>query len=829
MDPCAQPTATTRTSSTTSTDPTSTCRCGCPTTSPSGARGRRARRRMPSRDSCLQLTIPPDQGLWCPGEHDPLRVSGVQSGVFSGPVGSTVGPAAVPSGRLVREAQETLWGWTPRYGRLEMRARMDLSPRSMAAWWLVGLEDQPERCGELCVVEVFGDAVTPDGAAVGMGVQALPRPAAGATTSPRRGCRSTSREFHTYAVDWTPDGAIVLGRRLGRSAAWTSSPTTPCSPWWRSSTSPTGRPGRRGAGRPRPVAGRGPDGTATPRHVGLDEVAQRPPRGIRPQLLLQQAHRARHERRGRTPDVGGDEDPGVAQSGWSGGSGSGSVTSSAARMRPAEACRTSASVSTTPPRATLTSSGAVRHRGEERVVDQARRRRAERHDHDDHVVRGQQGRQLVDPVHRRDELVPGAGPARDGRHRDLEGREPRRDRAADRAVARAPAPACRRAPGGTTSSAARCGPVVPQRSPGGCAARPGTGRPPARRSRRRGRLPRWPAWRPGGPPAARSRTPQSAAGPAPRRGPAPDGGPASAAPMYGGTTTRTSSGRGGSAGHVPDRRLEAADRAHARRPSPGRAASRASWSPRYRRAPHRAAGPVCHPRPVGAITIPILPSRDFDVDCRLLGRPRLRRDRPLGSRVPHRAARGPRHRAALLARPQVDRWTNDVACYIRFDTPDEAVACHAAWAGVTVPEPPSMSAPRAEDWGAVEFHVIDLHGNLVRLGGFPPRDTARRGQPGSSRTMGYAARPAPTTTCPVGRPARGGAGGDGLQHGAARRLLPQREHQRPVDHTRAALDVLDHLADLADQHRPRRARAPRWPPTSTCRGRWPSCPTARRW
>ena len=42
-------------------------------------------------DSELRLTIPPEQGLWCEGAHDdpPLRVSGVQSGMFSGEVGST--------------------------------------------------------------------------------------------------------------------------------------------------------------------------------------------------------------------------------------------------------------------------------------------------------------------------------------------------------------------------------------------------------------------------------------------------------------------------------------------------------------------------------------------------------------------------------------------------------------------------------------------------------------------------------------------------------------------------------------------------------------------
>ena len=35
-------------------------------------------------ESELRLTIPPDQGLWCPDDHDPIRISGIQSGVLSG-------------------------------------------------------------------------------------------------------------------------------------------------------------------------------------------------------------------------------------------------------------------------------------------------------------------------------------------------------------------------------------------------------------------------------------------------------------------------------------------------------------------------------------------------------------------------------------------------------------------------------------------------------------------------------------------------------------------------------------------------------------------------
>lgn len=158
------------------------------------------------RESALHLSIPAEQGLWCPDDHDPLRVSGIQSGVYSGPVGSTVGQQPVREGARVREAQETVWGWTPRFGRLEMRARMDLSARSMAAWWLVGLEDQPERCGELCVVEVFGAAVTPDSAAVGMGVHPFRDPRLRDDFAAPRVAVDV-RDFHTYAVDWTPHGA----------------------------------------------------------------------------------------------------------------------------------------------------------------------------------------------------------------------------------------------------------------------------------------------------------------------------------------------------------------------------------------------------------------------------------------------------------------------------------------------------------------------------------------------------------------------------------------------------------------------------------------------
>jgi glycosyl hydrolase family 16 len=158
-------------------------------------------------ESELRLTIPPEQGLWCAGDHDALRVSGIQSGVFSGPLGSTIGQQPFRDGAVVREHQPTHWGWTPRYGLLEVRARMDLSPRSMAAVWMVGLEDEPNRSAEICIFEVFGDALEAEGdrptAAVGMGVHPFRDPALTDEFAAPRVAIDVS-ELHVYAADWRP-------------------------------------------------------------------------------------------------------------------------------------------------------------------------------------------------------------------------------------------------------------------------------------------------------------------------------------------------------------------------------------------------------------------------------------------------------------------------------------------------------------------------------------------------------------------------------------------------------------------------------------------------
>jgi hypothetical protein len=152
----------------------------------------------------LRLTIPPGQGIWCEGDHEPpLRVSGVQSGVFSGPVGSTVGQLPFRDGLVVREAQPAQWGWTPEYGLIEIRARMELSPRSMASLWLSGLERRPEESGEICVFEIFGESMEDGGAEVGQGIKHFRDPSLSWEFEAPR-LELDVREPHVYAAHWQP-------------------------------------------------------------------------------------------------------------------------------------------------------------------------------------------------------------------------------------------------------------------------------------------------------------------------------------------------------------------------------------------------------------------------------------------------------------------------------------------------------------------------------------------------------------------------------------------------------------------------------------------------
>lgn len=162
----------------------------------------------------LRLLIEADQQPWCPEFDGGTKVSSLQTGVFSGPVGSTVGQSRFRPELVVREAQEPIRLYTPRYGLFELRAKAIDDPCCMVALWMIGYEDEPERSAEICVCEIFGRNVTAGTMGVGIGVHPFGDPAIRDEFSVETLALAPG-EFHVYASEWTPERvAFFVDHRL---------------------------------------------------------------------------------------------------------------------------------------------------------------------------------------------------------------------------------------------------------------------------------------------------------------------------------------------------------------------------------------------------------------------------------------------------------------------------------------------------------------------------------------------------------------------------------------------------------------------------------------
>jgi beta-glucanase (GH16 family) len=151
----------------------------------------------------LRLRVEEDQPPWCPELDGQLRVSSLQTGVHAGPVGSSDGQHRFHPDAVVREAQDDVRLFVPRYGFFEIRARVSDDPGSMAALWMIGFEDRPERSAEICVFEIFGRDVRAAGTAVGMGLHPFGDPSI-TDEFIRPVLPIDARDYHEYAVEWTP-------------------------------------------------------------------------------------------------------------------------------------------------------------------------------------------------------------------------------------------------------------------------------------------------------------------------------------------------------------------------------------------------------------------------------------------------------------------------------------------------------------------------------------------------------------------------------------------------------------------------------------------------
>jgi hypothetical protein len=150
----------------------------------------------------LRLRIDADQPVWHPGVAPGMRVSNLQTGSRSGPVGGTIGQHRTDDRLTVVEdlADERLY--TPQHGLIEARVRATADPACMVALWLIGLEDEPEHSAEICVFEIFGRDVRAGSADVGVGVKAHGDPAVGTDFEPVR-LDGDATDWHRYSVEWT--------------------------------------------------------------------------------------------------------------------------------------------------------------------------------------------------------------------------------------------------------------------------------------------------------------------------------------------------------------------------------------------------------------------------------------------------------------------------------------------------------------------------------------------------------------------------------------------------------------------------------------------------
>jgi len=151
----------------------------------------------------LRLRIDADQPPWNPEKDGGIRVSGLQTGQSSGPVGSGVGQLQFAQGLVVREAPPVEALYTPTYGLFEVELCAIDDPANMIALWMIGFEDAPERSGEICICEIFGRDVATDTARVGMGIHPWADPNLDEDFE-RVALDIDVREPHWYAAEWQP-------------------------------------------------------------------------------------------------------------------------------------------------------------------------------------------------------------------------------------------------------------------------------------------------------------------------------------------------------------------------------------------------------------------------------------------------------------------------------------------------------------------------------------------------------------------------------------------------------------------------------------------------
>jgi len=151
----------------------------------------------------LELRIDDDQLPWSPEYNDGLRVSNLQTGVYSGEVGSSIGQHQFRDGLVVHEFQPAERIYTPRYGLVDAHVKAHPDPNVMVALWLIGFESDPAESGELCVFEIFGRELDADHGVVGLGIHPFGDPDL-TDDFVKLEVDGDLTQWHTYSAEWSP-------------------------------------------------------------------------------------------------------------------------------------------------------------------------------------------------------------------------------------------------------------------------------------------------------------------------------------------------------------------------------------------------------------------------------------------------------------------------------------------------------------------------------------------------------------------------------------------------------------------------------------------------
>jgi hypothetical protein len=162
------------------------------------------------KNGLLSLQISENQKPWCPEFNGEVKCSSLQTGLFAGKLGTSVGQHKFFNPNcVVREEQKIEQKFVPQYGYFEMRAKFAASKSEVVALWMIGFEDTPEKSSELCIMEIKGWNIKMNKAKIGMGIHKFNDPKLLEDFSENE-YKIDVTEFHIYSAEWTKDKVVFL-------------------------------------------------------------------------------------------------------------------------------------------------------------------------------------------------------------------------------------------------------------------------------------------------------------------------------------------------------------------------------------------------------------------------------------------------------------------------------------------------------------------------------------------------------------------------------------------------------------------------------------------